>query len=106
MWRVMEIHKIIRAGRFPNCTTLAAEIEVSSKTVQRDINFMRDQLGLPLEYRVIQHGYFHTQEVHVRFEGYAEHMVAERQWRSTQAILRSRKLHVFPKWCSGRDSNP
>lgn len=64
MWRVMEIHKIIRAGRFPNCTTLAAEIEVSSKTVQRDISFMRDQLGLPLEYHVTKHGYYYTQEVH------------------------------------------
>jgi proteasome accessory factor B len=64
MWRVMEIHKIIRAGRFPNCSTLAAEIEVTPKTIQRDISFMRDQLGLPLEYHAIKHGYFYTQEVH------------------------------------------
>jgi proteasome accessory factor B len=64
MWRVMEIHKIIRAGRFPNCTTLAAEIEVTPKTIQRDISFMRDQLGMPLEYHPIKHGYFYTQEVH------------------------------------------
>ncbi len=64
MWRVMEIHKIIRAGRFPNCTTLAAEIEVTPKTIQRDISFMRDQLGLPLEYHSIKHGYHYTQEVH------------------------------------------
>ncbi|MBL9181093.1 MAG: WYL domain-containing protein [Verrucomicrobiaceae bacterium] len=64
MWRVMEIHKIIRVGRFPNCSTLAAEIEVTPKTIQRDISFMRDQLGLPLEYHAIKHGYFYTQEVH------------------------------------------
>lgn len=36
MWRVMEIHKIIWAGRFPNCTTLAAEIEVTPKNIRRD----------------------------------------------------------------------
>lgn len=64
MWRVMEIHKIIRSSRFPNCTTLAEEIEVTPKTIQRDISFMRDQLGLPLEYHPIKHGYFYTQEVH------------------------------------------
>ena len=64
MWRVMEIHKIIRSSRFPNCTTLAEEIEVTPKTIQRDISFMRDQLGLPLEYHSIKHGYFYTQEVH------------------------------------------
>lgn len=64
LWRVMEIHKIIRAGRHPNCSTLAAEIEVTPKTIQRDISFMRDQLGLPLEYDGLKHGYFYTQEVH------------------------------------------
>ncbi len=63
MWRVLEIHKIIRAGRFPNCTTLAREIEVTPKTIQRDINFMRDQLDLPLEYDALRHGYHYTREV-------------------------------------------
>lgn len=64
MWRVMEIHKIVRSGRNPNCSTLAREIEVTPKTIQRDVNFMRDQLGLPLEYDQIKHGYHYTQEVH------------------------------------------
>jgi predicted DNA-binding transcriptional regulator YafY len=64
IWRVMEIHKIIRGGRFPNCRTLAAKIEVTPKTIQRDISFMRDQLGLPLEYHAIKHGFFYSQEVH------------------------------------------
>lgn len=63
LWRVMEIHKVIRAGRFPNCSTLAKEIEVTPKTIQRDISFMRDQLGLPVEYHPIKNGYFYTQEV-------------------------------------------
>lgn len=63
LWRVLEIHKILRAGRHPNCTTLAKEIEVTPKTIQRDISFMRDQLGLPLEYHPLKHGYFYTQEV-------------------------------------------
>ena len=64
LWRVMEIHKIIRAGTYPNCSTMAKEIEVTPKTVQRDVSFMRDQLGLPLEYHAIKHGYYYTQEVH------------------------------------------
>jgi predicted DNA-binding transcriptional regulator YafY len=63
MWRVMEIHKLVRTGKFPNCSTLAADIEVTPKTIQRDISFMRDQLGLPLEYDAVRHGYFYTREV-------------------------------------------
>lgn len=59
----MEIHKIIRAGKHPNCSTLAREIEVTPKTIQRDVSFMRDQLGLPLEYHAIKHGYYYTQPV-------------------------------------------
>jgi predicted DNA-binding transcriptional regulator YafY len=64
MWRVLEIHKTVRAARYPNCSTLAREIEVTPKTIQRDINFMRDQLGLPLEYHPTRNGYYYTQEVH------------------------------------------
>ena len=64
MWRVIEIHKIVRSGRNPNCSTLAREIEVTPKTIQRDVNFMRDQLGLPLEYDPVKNGYYYTKEVH------------------------------------------
>lgn len=64
MCRVLEIHKMVRATRYPNCSTLAKEIEVAPKTIQRDINFMRNQLGLPLEYHAIKHGFYYTQEVH------------------------------------------
>lgn len=63
LWRVMEIHKTIRAGRFPNCRTLAREIEVTPKTIQRDISFMRDQLGLPVEFDQLKNGFRYTQAV-------------------------------------------
>lgn len=63
MWRVFEIHKIIQTGKYPNCSTLAAEIEKTPKTIQRDISFMRYQLGLPLEYHAIKRGYYYTQPV-------------------------------------------
>jgi len=63
MWRVLEIHKILQTGNYPNCSTLAAEIEVTPKTIQRDITFMRNQLDLPLEYHAMKHGYYYTQPV-------------------------------------------
>lgn len=63
MWRVFEIHRFVRSGRYPNCSTLAREIEVTAKTIQRDISFMRDQLGMPLEYDPVRNGYYYTQEV-------------------------------------------
>ncbi len=48
MHRIYEIHARIRSGALPNCSTLAQMLEVDRKTIQRDISFMRDALGLPL----------------------------------------------------------
>ena len=47
---MMRIHEELQDGRLTNCTKLAALLEVSTKTVMRDIAFMRDRLGLPVEY--------------------------------------------------------
>lgn len=63
MRRVFEIHRWIREKRFPNCSTLAREFEVTAKTIQRDITFMRDQLQLPLEYDEQIHGYYYSGDV-------------------------------------------
>jgi len=60
MWR---IHQILSGGTFPNCTGLSGELEVSAKTVMRDLEFMRDRLGLPLEYDAVKHGYYYTAPV-------------------------------------------
>ena len=47
--RLTELTDRIRDGREPvNCLILATEWEVSQKTVQRDIDYLRDQLHAPL----------------------------------------------------------
>ncbi|MDD3180938.1 MAG: WYL domain-containing protein [Opitutaceae bacterium] len=48
--RMMRIHEELQDNTLPNCTKLAALLEVSTKTVMRDLAFMRDRLGLPVEY--------------------------------------------------------
>jgi len=50
----------IRAGRFPNATTLAREFECDKKTAQRAIEFMRDRLHAPLHYDKVRRGYMYT----------------------------------------------
>ena len=51
----------IRRGRFPNSETLAGDLEVSSRTIRRDIEFMRDVLGAPLEFDRPRGGYHYTE---------------------------------------------
>ncbi len=60
---MMRIHQAIAAGQYPNATKLAAEIEVVTKTIHRDIEFMRDRMGLPIEYDSRKFGYHYTEEV-------------------------------------------
>src|SRR5947208_10802373 len=61
--RMMKMHERLKAGRYPNCRKLAEELEVSAKTVQRDIDFMRYRLGLPIEYDQLQFGFYYTEPV-------------------------------------------
>ncbi|MEO6181621.1 MAG: WYL domain-containing protein, partial [Verrucomicrobiota bacterium] len=61
--RMMKIHQAIQSGKFPNATSLAGELEVSTKSIHRDLEFMRDRMGLPLEYNKACNGYFYTEKV-------------------------------------------
>jgi proteasome accessory factor B len=53
----------LQAGGYPNAAQLAREIEVSSKTIHRDLEFMSDRLNLPLKFDGSRNGYFYEGEV-------------------------------------------
>jgi proteasome accessory factor B len=57
------IHGRIKAGAFPNCPQLANEIEVSARTIKRDIDFMKVRLNLPIEFDSAKKGYRYTAAV-------------------------------------------
>jgi proteasome accessory factor B len=61
--RMLRIHQAVQAGRFPNASVLAAELEVCAKSVHRDPEFMRDRLLLPLEFDRLRKGWHYTEEV-------------------------------------------
>ena len=61
--RMLRIHQLIQSGDHPNASSLARDLEVSTKTVHRDIEFMRDRLQLPIEYDGARFGFIYTQEV-------------------------------------------
>ena len=61
--RMLRIHQALQAGGFPNASRLAREVEVSTKTIHRDIEFMRDRLNLPVEFDASKNGFRYTAEV-------------------------------------------
>jgi proteasome accessory factor B len=60
---MLRIHQALQSGKFPNASTLARELEVSTKSIHRDLEFMRDRLDLPIEYDSHRVGYHYTEEV-------------------------------------------
>jgi proteasome accessory factor B len=60
---MLRIHQALKSVTYPNAATLAAELEVCTKSVHRDLEFMRDRLRLPLEYDPSRFGYYYTEEV-------------------------------------------
>ncbi|MGC8828149.1 MAG: helix-turn-helix transcriptional regulator [Verrucomicrobiia bacterium] len=61
--RMIKIHQAIASGRYPNATRLSLELEVSTKSIYRDIEFMRDRMGLPIEFDNVKNGYYYTEPV-------------------------------------------
>src|SRR5215472_17362856 len=61
--RMLHIHQSIQTGTYPNASVLALELEVSTKSIHRDLDFMRDRLELPLEFDRTRRGYFYTEQV-------------------------------------------
>lgn len=61
--RMMLIHERINEGRFINCSALARELEVNRKTILRDIQCMRLDMDLPIEYDERNHGYYYDGKV-------------------------------------------
>ena len=61
--RIIRIHEEVNRGNFPNCHSIARELEVNRKTIQRDISFMKNELDLPVQYDGSNHGYFYSRPV-------------------------------------------
>ena len=64
--RMNFIHEQLEADKLPNCSSIAKAFEVTPKTIQRDIEFMRDRMGYPIEWDGARRGY--------RYTGPVEHM--------------------------------
>lgn len=61
--RMLRIHEELQRGAFTNCSKLSGTLEVSRKTIVRDIAFMRERLELPIEFNTRLNAYRYTHPV-------------------------------------------
>jgi len=60
--RILYIDNLIRQERFPSKSIFIEKFEVSAKTIERDLQYMRDRLEDPLEFDRIKKGYYYSNE--------------------------------------------
>lgn len=58
--RVLRLHALLVEQRPITSVALAAELEVTERTIKRDIAYMRDQLGCPIAWQPAVHSYIYT----------------------------------------------
>jgi predicted DNA-binding transcriptional regulator YafY len=73
--RMKNIYGWLQDGEYPNCCRIVAEFEVGRKTALRDIEFLRDRMGLPIEYDGRRRGYYFTRRV----DGFPGVLVTEKE---------------------------
>lgn len=61
--RMMRMHQLIQNGEYPNCPAVAKEFEVATRTIKRDVEFMKSRLKLPIEYHDTRYGFYYTHPV-------------------------------------------
>jgi predicted DNA-binding transcriptional regulator YafY len=62
MERIIYIDELLRDHSFPKKRDFAEHFEVSGKTIERDLEYMRDRLGAPVVYDRERCGYCYEQE--------------------------------------------
>jgi predicted DNA-binding transcriptional regulator YafY len=55
------IDRLIREGKYPNTGRLAELVEVTARTIQRDIEYMRDMFNAPIEYSPARRGFYYSE---------------------------------------------
>lgn len=63
--RMLRIHEDLQRGNSINSTQLMADLEISRKTVVRDVAYMREQLNLPIAFDARTNTYRYTHPVNV-----------------------------------------
>lgn len=58
--RIVKIHELIAAGKYPNTTKLAEMLICSTSTISRDLEFLKDRCQAPYEYNSSKRGFYYT----------------------------------------------
>ena len=59
--RIQWLHKKIVDRAYPNAFHLAERFRISHRQAQRDVDYLRHEMGAPLAYSAIEKGYYYSE---------------------------------------------
>jgi predicted DNA-binding transcriptional regulator YafY len=59
--RFARIDEKLRSGSWPNASSLARDLEVTPRTIHRDVEFLRDQYHAPIAFDPHKNGYYYSE---------------------------------------------
>lgn len=60
--RIQWLHKKIVNMYYPNAMRLAERFNISHRQAQRDVDYLKKQLGAPMEYSMAHKGFYYTEQ--------------------------------------------
>jgi predicted DNA-binding transcriptional regulator YafY len=59
LYRLLVVDQMLRTGTYPNARQMARRLEVHRRTVYRDLDFLRDSWGAPVEFSSQHNGFYY-----------------------------------------------
>jgi predicted DNA-binding transcriptional regulator YafY len=59
--RILMLDEAIHSGRYPSIKKMALRAEVTERTIERDIEYLRDMYQAPIEYDYGKRGYYYSE---------------------------------------------
>ena len=59
--RIQWLHKKLTTGSYPNAQRLAERFKISHRQAQRDLDYLRKELGAPIAYDTSRKGFYYTE---------------------------------------------
>jgi predicted DNA-binding transcriptional regulator YafY len=59
--RIYQIDSLIRNGRYPNVPELAKKLETCTRTIEKDLEYLKNFFAAPLQYCHKKRGYYYTE---------------------------------------------
>lgn len=65
--RIQWLHKKIINNYYPNAMRLAEKFSISHRQAQRDVDYLKKELGAPIAYSAINKGFYYTEQYSLPF---------------------------------------